>query len=82
MPPSLTDTLTEDETRTLSAAKYEGAPGSLATLASGCGPSHPRSTAHGSRLPAISRREPQVSVRTLHPKLADGEEARKAALAR
>jgi hypothetical protein len=53
MPPSLTDTLTEDETRTLSAAKYEGAPGSLATLASGCGPSHPRSTAHGSRLPAI-----------------------------
>ena len=36
--------------------KCEGAPGSLATLASDRGPSHPRSTTHGSRLPAISRR--------------------------
>ena len=42
--------------------KCEGAPGSLATLASDRGPSHPRSTPHGSRLPAISRGELQVDI--------------------
>ena len=42
------------------AAECEGATGSLATLAPNRSPSHPRSTAHGSRLPAISRRELQV----------------------
>jgi hypothetical protein len=35
------------------AEKREGAIGSLATLASGCRPSHPRSLHHGSRLPAM-----------------------------
>jgi hypothetical protein len=49
------------------AEKCEGATGSLATVASDRGPSHPRSTAHGSRLPAISRREPQVGVRDTTP---------------
>ena len=38
--------------------KCEGAPGSLATLATDRGPSHPR----GSRLPAISRGELQADV--------------------
>jgi hypothetical protein len=37
------------------AEKREGAIGSLATLASGCGPSHPRGLHHGSRLSAMSR---------------------------
>ena len=36
--------------------KCEGATGSLAIVASGHGPSHPRSLHHGSRLPAMSRR--------------------------
>jgi hypothetical protein len=36
--------------------KCEGATGSLAIVASGRGPSHPRSLHHGSRLPAMSRR--------------------------
>jgi hypothetical protein len=36
--------------------KCAGAIGSLAIVASGHGPSHPRSLHHGSRLPAMSRR--------------------------
>ena len=36
--------------------KCEGATGSLAIVAPGHGPSHPRSLHHGSRLPAMSRR--------------------------
>src|ERR1700730_9738324 len=42
--------------------KCEGATGSLATLAPDRCPSHPRSTAHGSRLPTISRGGLQVGV--------------------
>src|SRR5438067_12628273 len=41
--------------------KREGATGSLATLASGRGASHPRSFHHGSQLPTMSRGEPQVA---------------------
>src|SRR5438477_13196230 len=40
--------------------KCEGATGSLAILAPGHGPSHPRRLHHGSRLPAISRVGPQA----------------------
>ena len=47
--------------------KREGATGSLATIASGRGPSHPRSTIRGSRLPAMSRRELRVDAGHLHP---------------
>src|SRR5947199_342488 len=41
--------------------KREGATGSLATLASGRGASHPRSFHHGSQLPTMSRGQPQVA---------------------
>ena len=52
--------------------KREGATGSLATLGPGRGPSHPRSTTHGSRLPAISRRgaASRVDVKLTTPKRA------------
>src|SRR5438045_2747224 len=46
--------------------KREVATGSLAIVASGQGPSHPRSTFRGPRLRAISRGEPQVDVGHLH----------------
>jgi len=42
--------------------KREGATGSLAIVASDRGPSHPRSTFRGSRLPAMPRGEPQADV--------------------
>ena len=42
--------------------KCDSATGSLTTIASGRGPSHPRSTIRGSRLPAMSRRELQVDA--------------------
>src|SRR5438477_123066 len=42
--------------------KCEGATGSLAIVASGHGPSHPRSLHHGSRLPAMSRRGAASSI--------------------
>ena len=44
------------DARTEHLVKCEGATGSLAIIASGHGPSHPRSLHHGSRLPAMSRR--------------------------
>src|SRR5262249_8984115 len=42
--------------------KCEGATGSLAIVAPHRGPSHPRSTVRGSRLPTISRGELRIDV--------------------
>jgi hypothetical protein len=54
--------------------RCEGAAGSLATLAPGRGPSHPRSTSHGSRLPAISRSELRSGIYPRGSDLASGRE--------
>ena len=45
--------------------KCEGATGSLAIVAPDHDPAHPRSLHHGSRLPAMSRRGPQVRIATV-----------------
>ena len=47
--------------------KREGATGSLAIVASGNGPSHPRRLHHGSRLPAMSRVGPQALWKARKP---------------
>src|SRR6266566_2901692 len=47
--------IVEAAERLNTAQKREGATGSLAIVASGRGPSHPRRLHHGSRLPAMSR---------------------------
>src|SRR5207248_7176950 len=58
------------DARTEHLVKREGATGSLAIVAPGHGPSHPRSLHHGSRLPTMSRRGAASSMMLLRASIA------------